>query len=884
MYKLSLLEILDISRNKVRTVSHEVKNLTSLRVFSLMHNRIDDLPPELAEMTKLQILKITENPLRPRLRRVVEMKEAELACLEMTDTERETAITAEIKRHLRESKPVFLPIDPESGAETSEGFLETPRPLKKVLSSRFPVIPSTSSSDSAGDLTTKSPSQARPPPIPTRSHHRILSGQNASLLRRPGIAPLINGSERNRSNSESVLQASAAARSKRMGMMRKEKTDLSTVEEGKTNRHSHLRGFSHGSALRSRSGNISSSASGSASSPSSPNDGRRQRLAYVRRLSSLPEHKQENDWRSPIIEGAKGILYALYQVYPQISGLINVIKGKDSRRTSLELTFYNASSHVDRLNEALDHADSVDEEDEDALERAEDNVQRDCAACIMAHTHVTSQLQDHVRRIVAGADARYVRTLMLLLYGSMVEMKNAVICFGLDVQTSTAPPTVTDNDGYPSVKEDLTPPQLAMQSSTPIRDRPLGSSRPGSRFRSDTTIQHSTLETIPDQPPDQSFAQQSSGQYSTPIHLTGSTLNGYSYNGSISSSAYSITFGSSAGARSRSNSRNTTYQSLANSSASSAASTPRSGESFPLPPPNTISHRLNPTTGLTDSQEEALFEGIFLALTKAYDSALQAVPIARRQFVRCLEAAEEARHPKEMRNLWSNLIWRCKTCLEVSEALHVRVVKMKLKDPNSSMNGVVEGRNDRSFWQLCKTFMQSFVDLVTEMREAKSLRLIAQDVVVVLRPVQKASREAGRLIEASPWGFMTDASAMYPTFPNMYAHGNGIYTNGINSVNGLHPIATSLPANQATMSSVTIPTTLSQSNLIGTSSATVPFPATPLAAALGPAAQATVPSTPATSTPASAYGDQFFAGNVFQRADSLLNMPQTSGINFGTRR
>jgi hypothetical protein len=65
----------------------------------------------------------------------------------------------------------------------------------------------------------------------------------------------------------------------------------------------------------------------------------------------------------------------------------------------------------------------------------------------------------------------------------------------------------------------------------------------------------------------------------------------------------------------------------------------------------------------------------------------------------------------------------------------------------------------------------------------------------------------------------------------------------------------------------------------GASPVSVPLPATPLSAALGPAAQATVPTTPA-----SAYTDQFFAGNVFQRADSLLNMPQAGNIPFVNRR
>jgi len=74
VYKLPLLEILDISRNKVRKISKEIKSLASLRVFSIVHNRVDDLPPELCEMTKLQILKIAENPLRFKLKKVVEAR------------------------------------------------------------------------------------------------------------------------------------------------------------------------------------------------------------------------------------------------------------------------------------------------------------------------------------------------------------------------------------------------------------------------------------------------------------------------------------------------------------------------------------------------------------------------------------------------------------------------------------------------------------------------------------------------------------------------------------------------------------------------------------------------------------------------------------------
>jgi len=110
---------------------------------------------------------------------------------------------------------------------------------------------------------------------------------------------------------------------------------------------------------------------------------------------------------------------------------------------------------------------------------------------------------------------------------------------------------------------------------------------------------------------------------------------------------------------------------------------------------------------------------------------------------------------------------------------------------------------------------------------------------------------AGRLIEASPWSYLADMSTTHPP---------PIYGPPLQTQNGHHNLAVS-------------GSFLSSASSVGgfassTSPQSVPLPATPLSAALGPAAQATVPSTPA-----SAYSDRFFAGDVFQRADTLLSMP-----------
>lgn len=847
-------------------------------------------------MSKLQILKVAENPLRFKLKKAIEVREAEVAQLEMNENEKDLAITAEIKRHLRDSQPIVTPVEPESEKDLGESVLETPKPLKRVLSSRFPGKPSVNGVEAMAELTSKSPSQSKPPPIPTRSHYRIASGQAGSTVRRPSISPQVNGNDSIRSISESVLQPSGVMRSKRMGIMRKERTDLEPVDEIRNNRVSHLRGVSHGSALRSRSNNITSTG-GTLKSPGSPKDGKRQRNHYIKRLSSLPEHKQELNGRRPVVEGSKGILYALYQLHPHISGLISVVKGRDLKRTALELTYYNASSHVDRLNDALEQADFLQVDDEDAIERSETTVQRDCASCIMAYAHVISQLQENVRKIVAGADARYVRTLMLLLYGSMIEIKNALKSFNVEVRTIETPVRYDTVKGFHAIEEEFSPPTGVIRSSTPTKNPPGIAARQISRLRSDTALQHSIPMTVTDYPPNFPSLQSNHGspfeanlqQYGTPAMLNPYSSNhGYfphHSNSTNSTADYSTSL------RSRSNSRSTNMMILTSSSmASSLANTPKSGESFNLPVfQNPI--RVNPVTGLSDAQEESIFESIFLALSRAYDSALQALPIARKQFAHCAEMAEEDRKPKEVREIWNNLLWRCKACLEVSETLHLRLVNMKVKD---NMNN---GRNDRTFWQLTKSFTQSFIDLVAEMKEAKAMHLLAQNVVIILRPVQKASRDAVRLIDSSPWAYLTEAGSQPLIPPPLITNGvmNGCYatnpyTGYSNSFqpqqqqqhqyhapphlnnynNGFVPNASPLTSIQSSMQGVNVG--------VGVSPSSVALPATPLSAALGPAAQATIPSTPATT----AYGDSFFRGDVFARADALQQQQMQIQMQNGT--
>ncbi|KGO68510.1 Leucine rich repeat 4 [Penicillium italicum] len=811
VYKLPLLEILDLSRNKIKELPNEISKLKSLRVLSVMQNRLIDLPVGLSEMHKLQIFKCVGNPLRKPLRDILEETENDSTPSGMTDNEKEVAATTKLKRFFKKARQQTSTPEPEIVADTSDGAFEikpvpTPIPSKRNLSGRFPVIPSTGDSSATSS---RSPSISRAPPIPLKSHYRMASGQQGATyhlpgLQRPGVAPH-SVNERNRSNSEGIIQGSSVARSKRMGLITRKNTDLGTLDETRPYRNSHLRGLSHGSVLRPRQAAPPTATNDSSPpSPTSPRERRRPRDGWVNRMSSLPEHKGERGSDQPIIKSAKGILFALAQVHSHIDKLINVIKHDDTRRHSLELVFYNASSHVDQLNDALEKASTMLFNDPESIVSVTEMVKRECETCISAYIHVGTQLRNNVAKIVSNGDPRYVRSLMLTIFGSLVELRNACTVLNVPLQTINKGGSATKRLVGPSNPLPSVPDRSQLSLVTPTRDP----APPTRRLRSDTTIRHP--------------------QY--PMTMTSNQI-------SISSPGFSASY-----ARSRSSSRSN----MINTSMPHSLATPRSGETFP-PMPVPGAPRVNTLTGLDENEEERTFENIFHQLTATHHAAYGALPLARRQFIRCLEAARQSRGSEGIQILWNNLIRRCQFCQEVSDALGQRLSTMKIKEPGGGL------RNQREFWQLCKSFMQSFVDLVNEMRELRSMQLLPADVIILLRPVQKASREAGRLIEVSPWAYLAD--------PDRHPPPSALYGPPLQTQHLQHhqtSVSTSALTNNPSF----------QFNMMSPPQS-VTVPATPLSAALGPAAQATVPSTPA-----SAYSDKFFEGDVFQRADSLLSSNQ----------
>ena len=689
---------------------------------------------------------------------------------------------------------------------SSESPLDTPRPLKRNPSLRFPVVPTNSGSESATDLRSPGFSKA---PVSSRLHYRAVSGQNSLLsnaaLRRPGVTPLIIGNERNRSNSESILQATQNTRTKRMGMVTRKNPDPRTLDETRAQRNSfHMRGLSHASVLRDKSVNGIINRAEHSPGFGSLVEAERQRGAFIHRLSSLPEHKRESGAPNIIINGAKGLLYSLHQIHPHTSSLINVIRENSSKRSSLGRVYYNASTHLDQLDKALHYFDSNENDSGGIRDRIIKNVQNLCRACIVAYQQVATLLLHNVSQLVSEGEPKYIRTLLLLMYGSLVEARNSCLTLGIDLNTKTRR---SKRSAVPVIQEEYS--QGSAPSATPTKDRPF----PARRLQSEATIHN--IHTNPH------INSTPNAQSAVPLYING---------------------------RSRSNSRTNT---LTTSTSSSVANTPRSGESFLIPRTSQVlpgSHTKS-APGFLEVDHDALFERIYLDFIESVENGLRALPQVSLQFSKLLEIARSKYSDKEKQDFYIRLINRSRYCLDNCEALKIRMSTIKLKEP--------EVRNSMDFWKLFTRYAISFVKLADVAKEARRLRLVPIDIGRILQPVHRAVKVAIKDLKNSPWSYVLhNSSPTQPVIrhtqwqtneqPNGFINSQRIANthrrtrDGSGSGSGSSPYLTSVPA-------------------------------TPLSAALGPAAQATVPNTPIHS----ASLDRSFQGDVFQRAESLLSMQNT---------
>lgn len=458
---MTSLEILDVSRNKIRTIPQKIANLTSLKVLAIARNKIEELPVCLGEINSLQVLKLDGNPLVFPPPDVCTIKDN--APSPANENERDAVIATQVKRFMRQhvskerqrAELERLRVESSSDESWTESNPETPRPSRRANGGRFPVRPSIGNIDGFPEAKAESPGLAVPP-IPTRSHFRVAStASNGGTTKRPPISPLVltNGSnERNRSQSEGA--GPSTHRQKRMGIYTNKGSELGSVDE--LRRTSHFRGFSQGIVVPTNS--MANGLSGPATAIGYGDTGTVRSLAN-RPLSDVREHKRGSRAPDIVVEAAKNFLYAVSQLHDCISHMVRSIKLTARTKESLRRKedFYRRYSttylNIRALNEVLHKFDRLVEEDEEDAQRLSRSVYMYTLRCLDSFMSISLSIAENRVEITQNANAHIMRTFLFLQQGSVIEMRNACSILGAQFKdTSTASRRPSGADGGATVR------------------------------------------------------------------------------------------------------------------------------------------------------------------------------------------------------------------------------------------------------------------------------------------------------------------------------------------------------------------------------------------------------------------------------------------------
>jgi hypothetical protein len=442
--QMTSLEILDVSRNRIRSIPPKIANLTSLKVLAIAKNKIEELPVCLGDINSLQVLKLDGNPLVFPPPDVCTIKEG--APSPANENERDSVIATQVKRFMRQQaskerqrvEMERLRIESSGDESWTESNPETPRPSKRANGVRFPVRPSVGNIDGFPNGTAESPGLPAPP-IPTRSHFRVGSQTSNSGSKKPAIAPLVltnAQSERNRSQSEGA--GPSTQRQKRMGIYTNKGSELGSVDE--LRRTSHFRGFSQGIVVPANS--LANGMSGPATAIGYGDTGTVRTLAN-RPLSDVREHRRGSRAPDIVVEAAKNFLYAISVLHDCVSHMVQSIsltaRNKESLRRKEDFfrRYQKTALDLRALNDVLRKFASLVEEDEDDAERLSRSVYVYTLRCLDSFMSITLSIAENRTEIAQNANPRIVRTFLLLQQGTLIELRNGCAVLGAQFKDNT---------------------------------------------------------------------------------------------------------------------------------------------------------------------------------------------------------------------------------------------------------------------------------------------------------------------------------------------------------------------------------------------------------------------------------------------------------------
>ena len=102
-------------------------------------------------------------------------------------------------------------------------------------------------------------------------------------------------------------------------------------------------------------------------------------------------------------------------------------------------------------------------------------------------------------------------------------------------------------------------------------------------------------------------------------------------------------------------------------------------------------------TGGEVTDDDIIFEKIFLNLQQTSDLSVRSLPTVISHFNTAMEICSQQVTPEQPKIFWEILIQTAANALQITEALRFRLSNIKLKEPGIRTQG--------AFWELCNTFV-----------------------------------------------------------------------------------------------------------------------------------------------------------------------------------
>lgn len=431
---LKRLEILDLGQNQLRVLPPEVENLSSLKVLSIPKNQIRELPLCLANMASLQVLKIKGNPITfpPQdLISTLATTSLEEDSSVGSDTT-EVAMTARIKSILKQ-EAINSRVEPDIPNDSSHSTTpvdETPRPRRKrAVSGRFPI--KVSGSEVSGMRYQRVGLGFHP--MPSKLHCREQSHPYRSPRRTVVPSATGNAEERPRSRSETLSCLGQQDRWNRYAELK---------ETGACNLYSREPSYDC-TTQGARTGHKSATTS---------SDSILQQSIYARRLSVIPKRRRISKCFNPIIAFARGMLYAVLQIHPMIQQLAILARGELDSQPSLQIVIYSTNCHIEVLELEIQKYDTTAPETEDHSTQT-NIVLRACQTLMGAYRHICTLLADSADAPVDNGHARYIRTLLTLLYNCIMELRATTLSVGIECADCASEHAAHRQDGSGAVAD-----------------------------------------------------------------------------------------------------------------------------------------------------------------------------------------------------------------------------------------------------------------------------------------------------------------------------------------------------------------------------------------------------------------------------------------------